>query len=182
MYAMTANDIAFGALIISAFSFLLSYRGYLISKNSNLIAQKDHNEKYQNIDAYLIDSMKWKSNGIDYISFAVNYTNRSSTSNSFSNLELQIEFFDSDNLLKTAKIEPDFEVLPINSDGSNKKLILPLNFSEKETKSGWVTFKLSKEIWGLYKIDLYRVKAFTASGKSVSFKTHVVNEVIYGKK
>ena len=99
--------------------------------------------------------------------------------NSLKKIELQIEFYDADNLLKIAKIDPLLGIYPINLRDDYKALALPVKLSEKETQSGWVTFKLSKKTWNNFTINVYRVNAISATNSSVAVKTHLVNEVSY---
>ncbi|MGY0579403.1 MAG: hypothetical protein ACW7DR_15390 [Paraglaciecola chathamensis] len=172
-----SDKIAFGALCVAIISLFFAFISYRLSVKAYRLTNREHQDKYLNIKPYLIDAKKWSDKGEDYISFAISYTNEATSANSLKTIGLQLEFYDDSKLLKIAKIDPAFDVSPINLAGNYKALELPMTFTDKETKSGWVTFKLSKDIWKEFIIDIYRVNALTASNSSVSVETHLVNTV-----
>jgi hypothetical protein len=172
-----SDKIAFGALCIAIISLFFAFISYRLSVKTFRLTKREHQDKYLNIKPYLIDAKKWSDKNEDFISFAISYTNEATTPNSLKTIELQLEFYDGSNILKTARIDPAFGVSPINLTGNYKALELPMIFTDKETKSGWITFKLSKNIWKEFTIDVYRVNALTASNSPVSVETHLVNTV-----
>jgi hypothetical protein len=173
------DKISLSALGVAIISLLFSFISYRVSLKTFRLTKREHLDKYLNIKPYLINALKWSSDEEDYISFAISYTNEATTANSLRIIELQLDFYDADNLLKTAKIDPVFDISPVNLKDEYKALALPVKLSDKETQSGWVTFKLSKNIWNDFTINVYRVNAITAANTSVVVETHLVNEVSY---
>lgn len=172
-----SDKISLGALCIAIISLFFAFISYRISAKTFRLTKREHQGKYLNIKPYLIDAKKWSDKKEDFISFAISYTNEATTPNSLKTIELQLEFYDGDNLLKIAKIDPVFDVSPVNLTDKYKLLNLPVTLTGMETQSGWITFKLSQSVWKQFAIDVYRVNAVTASDTSVSVETHLVNTV-----
>lgn len=177
-----SDKIALGAFAVAFISLLFSFVSYRVSVKTFKLANREHKDKYLNIKSYLINAQKWSAEGEDYISFAISFTNEATSSNSLKNIELQLEFYDADNLLKVAKIDPVFDISPTNLSENYKSLELPITFSDRETQSGWITFKLSQKTWSQFIIDTYRVNAVSASNNIISVQTHLVNVVNYENK
>jgi len=171
------ESIAFGSLFIAIVSFLIALKSYSLANKSFHLSKKEHHDRYLSVKPYLIDAIKWSDGKEDYVSFAVSYTNEATIPNSLKEINLQLDFYDSDNMLKTAKIDPTMNVSPVNLLENYKILDLPITLMDKETQSGWITFKLTKSIWKQYKVDVYRLNAITASNDSISVESHLIKEV-----
>ena len=142
---MSITDlIATGALLVSLVSLILSLRGYSVAKQSLDLSKKEYGNKNRGIIGYLIDGFRWAFKGEDFVSFAVSYTNNASEPNSFKDIYLEIEYLNSDKTFYKAKLPPQRGADPDGLIKNYQEMKIPITLSSKETKSGWMSFKLPK--------------------------------------
>jgi hypothetical protein len=169
---MTNSDwVATGALLIALISLLFTVRAYYLSK-------KEHHEKYQEIIGYLINAFKWEQESQEYVSFAVSYTNKASSPNSFNEALLEIEYFDNDGFANKARLSPQISQLPSSHTNELDELIFPLNIGPKESYSGWLTFLLPTSNFKKFHIDSYKILTTTPSGEQTTIKTYLIKKVM----
>lgn len=174
----TADTISGLSLFVSILAFAVSWRSYSVSKKSFLISEQQHLDRSLGITLHYIDAYKWRSDSEVYISFALMFSNKSTLTNTISNIELHIEYRDADNVLRKVKVQSDSLLKPINLKKYSDVISHPLILSEKSVRSGWITYKLP----GYFKdrgltIDLYKIHAETIDNKNISIDTHIINEV-----
>ncbi len=173
----TSDLIAAGALAASALSLLVSIKGYYVAKKSLKLSIIDHQDKYKDVIGYLIRNFKWTHNKNTYATFAISYTNNSSTPNSLKDIVLEIEYYDENRVSNKAKLLPSTIVLPSNSRESHDELKVPMYLSPKETKSGWITFQIPKIGDKKIDVDIYRVIATSTAEKMTIIESYVLTFV-----
>jgi hypothetical protein len=159
-----ANKIAIAAFATSIGSLILAFLGYLVSRKALLLSEKDHLEKSLGIKPYLIDSYTFDTNGKRYCEFAISITNLSSSTKSFSNIELHTEYSFEDGECGSAKSQPVTNILPPNVDTDYKKLRIPINIPPKESVSGWITFLRPKNDRIAFCINEYKIVGICNEG------------------
>ncbi|MGY3687382.1 hypothetical protein ACXAAV_11970 [Vibrio coralliilyticus] len=174
---MTISEVASVAAAIGTIAaMIVSWRGHRYAKKAYLIAEEAHKNQLKHISSYLIDSMKWKSGDVTYVSFAISYTNDATIQNSISSILLKLKFGQMDKKYPTFRAS-QVDLSPIKSNGY-KNLVAPILLNGRETLSGWVTFELPKSLDGSVVIEKYTLEAQTVSGQIVETSSNLVNYVI----
>jgi hypothetical protein len=143
--------------IIASVALIVSFLSYQIAKKTQRLSELDYSEKNKSVKAYLIDSFMFSAEEKKYCSFAISYTNQSSTPKSFSSLELMIEFYDQEGILGKAISDPIDIQIAQELMGRYQRLKVPVNLMPKETISGWVTFDLPLSTKRKFRIESYHV-------------------------
>lgn len=170
----TSDQIAFGALIVALLALFISARSYALSKKSYSISKKEHDDKYNEICAYLINSYKWSNDINDFCSFAISYTNQATGANSLKEIYLEIEYYDEGGCFNKAKLSPDLSSLPEGLAGGYQHLNAPMTLNSKETLSGWVSFKLPKLGDVKINVETYRVVAIASANDKSIVEAHII--------
>lgn len=173
----TSDLIAVGALAASTLSLLVSIKGYCVAKKSLKLSAIDHQDKYRDVIGYLIRNFKWANNEDTYATFAISYTNNSSSPNSFKDIVLEVEYYDESRVFNRAKFLPSAIVLPSNLRESHDELKIPIYLSPKETKSGWITFQIPKIGGKKINVDTYRVIAVSTAEKTTVIESYILTFV-----
>jgi hypothetical protein len=173
----TADLIAVGALVTALFSLLISTRGHYTAKRAVAISEAEHQERHKEIVGYLINGFKWSTEDENYASFAISYTNSASYPNSFKDIVLEIEYYDAERLFNRAKLPPSIGVMPVALRESREELNAPINIPPKETKSGWITFKLPKAEGIKFNIDTYRVVATSLTDENTVVESYILKSI-----
>lgn len=163
-------------IVISFLALIVSWRGYVLAKKANHIAEQNYKAQIKEISPYLIESMKWKDDEKIYVSFAVSYTNEATIQNSISDIRLKLHFNSSqkkypDLTIPPSTVSPEF-------GGQYKTLNFPMLLTGRETISGWVTFALPKQTLNNTTVEAYKLEAITATGNVVTTKTNLVTYVM----
>lgn len=169
------NLIAFFAAIIALGALLVSWRSLVVSKLAYAISKQDHDEKYHDITPHLIEAVKWaNAKNESYVSLAVSYANKASLPTSLTNIELEVTWRTTDDSISSAYVQVDQEVHPLGRTEKLETLTLPLNLTAKETKSGWLSYKVPVLKREQASIDRYRLVASTINGSKVSVETFLL--------
>lgn len=171
------ETIAVVAALISFGSLLVAFMSYRESRKALRITEAEFNERNLSVHAYLIDSFAFQENGRKYCTFAISFTNQSSSPRSFSTLELEVEFYDEDGVYGKAIAAPDEIVIPLGLQDKYKRLDAPLNLASKETTSGWITFLLPASSHRKFRIDSYKVSGRTADGHESFVEAYLLRMV-----
>jgi len=174
---LTSDIIAAGALTAATLSLLVSIKGYFVAKKSLQISEMDHQDKNREIIGYLIRNFTWTDNTETFATFAVSYTNNSSTPNSFKDITLEIEYHDSSKTINRVKTPPITRALPENLRDTYEELKTPINLSPKETKSGWMTFQIPKLGELKPHIEAYRIIATSTAEKTTILESYIMTMV-----
>ena len=175
---MTTDQIAAGALITALVSLFIALKSHFLAKSAYKLSKKEHNDKYKNIYGYLLDRYKWERESEQYASFSVAYTNNATSSNSFIDIFLEIEYYDEGGICHKAKITPEARAFHSKLKEEYQDLELPVNFNPRETKSGWISFKLPKSDDKKLSIDTYHLCAITTSDKTVTLVSHFLTNFL----
>ncbi|MCD1632116.1 DUF4352 domain-containing protein [Marinobacter shengliensis] len=159
-----SDKIALGALAISMGSLLLAFFSYLSSRRALKLSEQEVSERKLPIISYLIDCFVFYNGDEKFCSFAISYTNQSSSPRTFSSLILEAEFVDNEGVSGKAISEPSLEVEPPGLSYGYKKLEIPINLPPKETVTGWISFKLPKGEDRAFHINSYRVVGRSPDG------------------
>lgn len=135
------------------------------------LAESEYAAKSSNISVYLINSLKWARGGETFVSFALTYTNGSSSPTTINRVELVLHAFDMAGHGSTILLSATNNI----PDGSEFEILeLPINLAARASASGWATFLLpSKSMSGLL-VDKYEILATTWEGEKVSLDAHIV--------
>lgn len=174
----TADLISIGALLTALISLLFSVKSFSLSKKAFQQSEIDHKDKYRDVLSYLIDGFRWDSESSQLASFAISYTNNAALSNSFKEIFLQIDYHDQNGRFNKAKLMPELKRLPIDLKNGYEEISLPINLGAKETKSGWITFKLPTLDKKNINIETYRVIAVTIEDKHVIVESHILKRIV----
>lgn len=162
---------------ISLLSLFVALFGYFVSRKALRMSEQDFEEKRYSVQAYLIDSFNFKSEHKKYCTFAISFTNKSSSPRSFSRLELEVEFVDDEGILGKAYSVPDETKSPLGLNAEYQKLNTPINMAPKETISGWVTFPLPMSSHRKFRIKSYKVSGKTLDGHEASVESFLMRFV-----
>ncbi|MHA6195434.1 hypothetical protein ACX3YG_13795 [Pseudomonas wadenswilerensis] len=173
----TTDQIALCSLVVAIFALLIAAKGYSVAKKSLLITEADHVEKFKDIVGYLIKCFNWRLNGDSYATFAVSYTNNASSPNSLKDIFLEIEYYDEHRVFNKAKIPPEAGVLSTSLSTGYEELKAPLNLLPKETKSGWITFKIPRIENLQLNIDIHRIIATSTDDKKTAVESYIMTLV-----
>lgn len=174
----TSDLIALGALVTALVSLLISVWGNCVARRALKISETEHLDKYKEVVGYLINGFKWNDSEHIYASFAVSYTNKSSSPNSFKDLVLEIEYYDAEGGFNKAKLSPLVGVMPVDLKENRKELNVPINLPPKETRSGWMTFQLPAAEGRKFHIDSYRLVATSTADKNTTLESYILQSVI----
>ncbi len=154
-----SDKIAIAAFAASLGSLTLAFFSYLLSRKALRLSETEHLERSLGIKPYLIDCFTFSVKENIYCAFAVSITNLSSSTKSFSNIELQVGYSFDDGECGSATAQPAFHIRPPNMAEDYRRLDPPINIPSKESVSGWVTFLRPKnEVIG------FRIKEYTVVG------------------
>lgn len=174
--------ISASATVIAFMALAVSWRSLAYSKKAYSLAKIDHNEKHQAIAPYLIEAVKWRSpdkEGDTYASFAVSYANKASMPTSFVAIELEVTWYDAEDVTCSAYVQPEVATYPLRREGKLKTLELPLNLLAKETKSGWISYRLPNVRGKQRSIDQYKLVASTVDGMKVTLEAYILPTLAY---
>jgi len=174
--------VAVGALLVAVLSLLVAVGGYCVARKALKMSEADHKDKYKDVVGYLIKCFKWMDGSEVYAAFAISYTNKSSSPNSFKSIVLEVEYYDAKRVFNKVNISPDTVALPASFRGEYEELKAPVNLSAKETVSGWITFKLPKVEGVKFHVDVYRVVAVSAAERVTAIESYVMALVKNGEK
>jgi hypothetical protein len=178
----TADLIATGALVVSLVSLFFSSRGHVIAKQAIELSKQEYGNKQKGIVGYLIDAFRWASHDEDHASFAISYTNKASEPNSFKDIYLEIEYFDAGKIFNKAKLPPLDGADPKGLVENYKELETPIFLNPKETKSGWITFKLPKANERRISVETYRVCSVSTSEELTVIESHLIKTLFKDEK
>jgi hypothetical protein len=174
-FLKSENLIASIAALIAFAALIVSWRSLVFSKLSYSIAKKDHDEKYHDINPYLIEAVKWTNDKNEiYASFAVSYANRANLPTSLTNIELEVTWRGGDGTISSAYVQADSATYPLGRSKKLQTITLPLNLSERETKSGWLSYKIPLLKNERCSIDGYRLVASSINGSKISVETYLL--------
>jgi len=178
----TGDLIALIAAVIAFGSMLLAGRSYAISKKALKLSQADHEEKKLPVIPYLIESFTFSKDDIRYCAFSVSYTNQSSTPQSLKVIGLEVGFVDEEGISGNAISSLVENISPIGISNNYKRLCVPLNLLPKETKSGWITFKIPRSSHRKYTINSYCVVGKAVDGRVVRVDSYLLRHITDEKK
>ena len=174
---MELNDkIAIAASFIAVLSLIVALLSYRLASKSYKISKEQHDERNSCVKAYLIQALKWNKDDLTYISFALNFTNESTIQTSLQDIELHIEYHDDNGILQRIRLDPEYNLAPIDLLENYQLFEMPINIPERSTKSGWISFK-TPEIVKKFTVDLYKVSARIPAGGTTSVDTHIINSI-----
>jgi len=178
----TSNIISMIAAVIAFGSFLLSGSSYRNSKKALRLAEAEFQDKNRSIQAYLIDCYSFIKEEEKYCTFAIQFTNIASQPQSFSNVELEIEYHDQDGVFGKVIIQPFKGVKPTGMANEYSILDIPINIAAKETSSGWVTFKLPVSPNLTINIQSYKVIGRNLAAPDSYIDAYLLRKVDYEKE
>lgn len=170
LVAAIAATIAFASLIVSIFSYRLSMK-------ATQVAMHEAEERRKPVVAYMIDNFRFESGEKEFCCFAVSYTNQSTVPQSFSTLELEVDFYDEDGVLGRARAFPLEQDILAGHRQDYKRLKLPINLPPRATVSGWVVFPMPMSDFRKIVSDVYRVVGITSVGTKVFVEAYLLRNV-----
>ncbi len=178
----TSDIISSIAALIAFGSLLISFLGLRNSRKALRLSEEEHSERKLPVKAYLIDAYSYQKEKQRHCIFAISFTNQSSSSKSFSLLELEIEYFDSKGVHGKALVPPIHEERPLGLSIEYKQLVTPLNLMPGETVSGWIAFALPEKDSTFNRIDSYRVVGRSSDGQESSAAAYLLKSMDYHEK
>lgn len=172
-----SEKIALAALAVSLGSLFLAFLGYLGSRKALKISEHEVAERKLPLIVYLIDRFSFYRDDEKFCSFAVSYTNQSSSPVTFTSLLLEVGFIDSEQVTGKAVAEPRLDVDPPGISYGYKKLEIPVNLPSKETVTGWVSFKLPDLSARDLKINSYRIIGRSPDGREAEQYAYLLRSV-----
>ncbi|MBD3657600.1 hypothetical protein [Marinobacter sp.] len=159
-----SDKIAVFALLISFGSLLVAFLSYLSSRKALKLSEQEAAERKLPVISYLIDCFAFHRKQSKFASFAVSFTNQSSSPKTFTSIALEVEFVDQEGVSGKAIAEPDLTIEPAGLSYGYKKLQIPVNLPPKETVTGWISFQLPKKNEREFKINSYRIVGRSVDG------------------
>jgi hypothetical protein len=169
-------EISLISALAAVVAALGAWRSAAIAKRALAITERDHLEKHESVRANLIDGVSWQNDkGEHFVSFACSYLNSANAPNSIAKVDLIVEAYDGTGMLSKAILDPYVQDVP--SMWNLKKLPIPLNLETRSTVSGWITFKLPKQLVTNRRIEKYQVISMTTSGERAVVEISISNVV-----
>ena len=172
-----SDKIALAALGLSFGSLIVAFLSYLSSRKALKLSEHEVSERKLPIIPYLIDCFVFYQGSEKFCSFAVSYTNQSSSPATFASLTLEVEFVDNEQTPGKAVIEPHLDVEPLGLASGYKKLKIPVNLPPKETVTGWVSFNLPANQDRGFQINSYRVVGRSPGGGETELHAYLMRLV-----
>ena len=170
-YADIANAIAaWFALVVSAFSFL-------VSRQAHRLAEKAEARKSPNLFLYLDKgfSRTEPKQGDKIYAFLISINNRSDADNSVATIELHVTYLSPNKTELTIKVKSDATLLQEFSASGNA-LMPPLRIDAHQTVSGWCCFKFDNVILNGGKIEKHVISATDSYGNEAKVEPLIIQE------
>lgn len=164
------------AAIASAISALYAWRSAAIAKKALRISEAEHQEKQSGIQGYLIEGISMENENQERMTlFACTLSNNSSYPTSVTRCDLHIHALDHEERIFEYILQPE---MPTTQDvWVMSPIALPLYLNPKETKSGWLEYKIPDRLTTEMSIDKYEIQFIQPSGKKASVETHLIQRI-----
>lgn len=167
--------IAAGAAVAAIASAFYAYRSTDIAKRALKLSEADFREKHDSLMPYLIDAVTWKSGESRMASFACSFTNGATTPNTLVRIDLVIHVYDKQGVPSEIILNPNTGSTPPKWDLT--PLPIPLNLQPRSTVSGWISFKLPKNLFEGWRIDKYQILALTSTGEKETLDAYILKTI-----
>ncbi|WP_162175052.1 hypothetical protein [Paraburkholderia mimosarum] len=124
---------------------------------------------------YLIDAVTWKSSDSRMASFACSFTNGATTPNTLMRIDLVIHVYDKQGTPSEIILNPTTGDKP--APWNLTPLPIPLNLQPRSTISGWISFKLPKNLHDGRRIDRYQILAVTSTGERTTLDVYLLKTI-----
>lgn len=167
--------IAIGAAIAAIFSAFYAYRSADIAKRALKLSEADFREKHDSLMPYLIDAVTWKPSDSRMASFACSFTNGATAPNTLIRIDLIIHVYDKQGVPSEIILNPNIGETP--QQWNLTPLPIPLNLQPRSTVSGWINFRLPKNLYEEWRVDRYQILAVTSAGDRETIDVYLLKAI-----
>lgn len=167
---------AIASAVAAIASALYAWRSSAIAKSALKIAEADFQEKKSGLQAYLIEGISIDNESQETITaFACTLSNHSSSPMSITRCDLHIHAWCDEEQIFEYILQPHMQATQDVWD--SPPISIPLYLNAKETKSGWIAYKIPERIKKEMSIDKYEIQFMQAEGRKTSIETHLIQRI-----
>lgn len=168
------NVVTIISLAIGGLAFIISILDLIIAKRALALSENDANGRKPLLIPYLIDSFAFNYEKQKLYAFNFSICNRSDNDNSIMQVDLIIEYGQSQSC------NGNFIIPHVNTNliklPGNPPFSIPLNIGAHQTISGWGIFKIEDNLIEQKRIDEYKIRIKDSFGKDVWINPIVIQE------
>ncbi|WP_157058522.1 hypothetical protein [Azoarcus sp. CIB] len=172
----TETTIAIVSCLGAVISALMAWHSAKTARRALTLAEIDYREKHDALKVYLIDGACWRNDhAVDYVAFACSFTNSANAPNTVIRVDLITHAYDESGNLSQAILHPVVQEAPPLWD--LKTLCVPINLEPRSTVSGWISFKVPKQLINKKRIDKYELASVTSLGERAIVESYLLRRL-----
>lgn len=184
MTNLTENTILISiiSICIAFLAFLVSIGDFFLARRALKLNEMEADNKKPNLIPYLIEGFYFSIKSYRIYAFYFSVINRSSNSNSISNLELKIQYHQNDHNIGNLLFRHDKTFEQGLNLPSHTPFSIPVEIGAHQTVSGWGLFKITENILENKNIDNYRILIRDSHDIEVQLNPILLQERILDEK
>jgi len=152
------NPLSIITLIISILALLISIGDFFIARRALKLNEIEGNEKKPNIVPYLIDSIAVNFKDYKLFAFYFSLSNRSTNSNSISEIELKIIYSQNEHNIGNLIFRHDGILNRELSLPGHQPFSTPTEIGANQTITGWGLFRVPHNLLKEKRVENYEIK------------------------